>query len=139
MVSSDSSVSVQFFDRQDSTNPHHGAVLSGADMISSLFKEERTKSPHFCELIGANGYKLLLGVSASLGCAQYSAADGSPPYLMAIGDKDIIEEGYVEFAIADTDTPVPRRFCLPIGTIEQVARDFVANGTRSSTVDWEEI
>ncbi len=73
-------MNTQFFDRQDPRNPHNGAKLHDAAEFIKCLAEAKGRPPFFCELIGDNGYKLLLGVGEAVGCAQYSASDGSPPH-----------------------------------------------------------
>ncbi len=46
---------------------------------------------------------------------------------------------YMEFLTANTDTPVPLKFCLPMDRIRQIAGDFIATGQKSERSAWEEI
>lgn len=62
-----------------------------------------------------------------------------PPYLMAVGSDAADDGGFVEFLAGGTATPVPRRFCLPIGRVERIASDFLTHGGKSDTVSWEEV
>jgi hypothetical protein len=127
-----------FFDRQDSRNAHNGVVVADVDTLWTwLFEEAR---PAFlCELICDNGFKLLIGVSPSLGCSQYSAVDGSPPYLMALGPDDPNGEEYMEFLTGNTDTPIPLKYCMPMSQIKQIVADFLATGEKSHRFSWEEV
>ena len=129
----------QFFDRQDPHNPHNEQTITDFATLLSWLAEARGRPPFFCELLGDNGYKLLLGMSDELGCAQYSARDGSPPYMMATAHDAEPDDNYIVFLIADTDTPVPRKFCLPMTSIREVLFDFTTTGNRSTRVAWEEI
>ncbi len=54
---------------------------------------------------------------------------------MDADDKD----AYMEFLTASTDTPVPMRYCLPIGDIKDIAKEFLRSGKRSTLFEWEEI
>lgn len=130
---------VRFFDRQDSRNQHNGMVVQDSAYLLARLDEARGKPPFFCELVGDAGHKLLLGISDTLGCAQYSASDGSPPYLMAADVENTEAEGYMEFLIGNTDTPVPLKFCLPMVRIKQIACDFIATGAQSPSATWEAI
>ena len=52
----------------------------------ALLDELRTMRPPFmCQFVGENGFNLTVGIDHDFGCVQYSANDGSPPYLMATG------------------------------------------------------
>jgi hypothetical protein len=127
-----------FFDRQDSRNAHNGVAVTDVDTLWTwLFEEARP--PFLCELISDNGFKLLIGVSPSLGCSQYSAVDGSPPYLMALGPDDPNGEGYMEFLTGNTDTPIPLKYCMPMSQIKQIVADFLATGEKSHRFSWEEV
>jgi hypothetical protein len=127
-----------FFDRQDSRNPHNGGAVTDVDELWEWLFEE-TRPAFLCELILDNGFKLLIGVSPSLGCSQYSAADGSPPYLMAVGPDKSGSEEYMEFLTGDTDTPIPMKYCMPMAQIKQIAADFLSVGEPSRRFSWEEV
>lgn len=130
----------QFFDRQDRNNPDNGMIITDPQLICAVIDNMRSKSPFFCELVGENGFSLLLGISDTLGCAQHSASDGSPPYLMATcGETDTDNDEFMEFLTGNTDTPVPMKFCLPMEAIKSIASDFIESGERSVSVSWEEI
>jgi len=127
------------FDRQNDSNPRSGCLVASAATIQELFAEARGRDPFFLELVSDTGYNLLIGIGAEVGCAQFSATDGSPPYFMAVSGSPPIEDDYMDFLIADTPTPVARRFCLPLAKVEVIAADFVDSGQRSQIVEWEEI
>jgi hypothetical protein len=129
----------QFFDRQDTINPLNGTEIRDATELRHLLNSLRHKNPFFAELIGENGFKLLLGIGAAEGCIQFSAADDSAPYLMAVA-KDITDtEGEAEFLIENTASPVPKRYCLSYDTLIEVAAHFVNSGDRSPHVAWEAV
>jgi hypothetical protein len=130
---------VEFFDRQERSNPLNAVKIDNAEQLLSVLGGLRNRAPFFCELVGQNGFNLLLGMSESRGCAQYSAADGSPPYLMAVSNEAGYNDEFMEFLTANTSTPVPTRYCLPMERIKKIAAEFVESGERSTIVDWEEI
>jgi hypothetical protein len=132
-------VKVQFFDRQDEGNPISGVTVPDPGELRFLLDRMRNRPPFFAELVGENGFKLLIGIGASEGCAQYSATDGSPPYMMARATTPCPVEGEAEFLIGGTASPVPRRYCLPWETLVQVASHFVTFGERFPGVAWEEV
>ena len=94
--------------------------------------------PFFAELYGDNGYKLLIGIGGTIGCAQYSRADGDLEYLVAVAPNPIAEKRYVEFLICNTPTPISIRYILPFEKVKEIARYFLETGARSATVSWEE-
>ncbi|MEE8450907.1 MAG: Imm1 family immunity protein [Thermoguttaceae bacterium] len=130
---------ISFFDRQDESNPNHGVPVQDSTWLMVRIDELRKRDPSFCELEAQNGYKLLLGIGQDRGCAQYSALDGSPPYLMATDVSVDDDEDCMEFLTANTDTPVPTRYCLPVEQIKEIAREFVGTGERSEEFIWEEV
>lgn len=132
-------MNIRFYDRQDSSSPLSGAVFETAAEVRDALERVRGRAPFFAELIGDNGYKLLLGLSADMCCVQFSAVDGSPPYLMAVAPDAEAVEGEVEFLIANTMSPVPRRYCLTRAAIVDIAAEFARTGQRKADVPWEEI
>lgn len=132
-------MTARFLDRQDSSNPRHGKVIDDCESLEAAIDALRERPASFCELEAHDGSRLLLGIGQSLGCAQFSAADGSPPYLMAVDDNAAAADDYMEFLIGNTDTPVQMRYCVPIDQIKEIAREFVATGKRSSRFQWEDI
>jgi hypothetical protein len=129
---------VQFFDRQDPANRSHAMRTTAAEVLT-LIESLRDRPPFFCELVGNNGYNLLVGIGDDVGCAQFSRADGNPPYLIARGAAAKKKQGFVEFFAANTPTPVPARYCLPLEAVAKIAAYFVEWGLRSPSVDWDEI
>jgi hypothetical protein len=130
---------VEFFDRQDRANSLNGVkILTGAE-LSDIVDHLSHRPPFFCELIGANGCKLLIGIAKAVGCVQYSTSDGSPPYLMALSDRALDNHTFVEFLIGNTPTPVPARYCVPFDTVKRVAAWFVETGLRDSRICWEPV
>jgi hypothetical protein len=132
-------MTVEFFDRQDKSSPFNGTKIATGAELSKVIDDLRSRSPFFCELLGANGYKLLLGVGKDGGCIQYSASDGSPPYLMVTTASETAEDDYFEFLIGNVPTPVPRRYCVSFDLMKKIAISFVQTGLRDSSVCWEEI
>lgn len=129
----------EFFDRQDEANPLNGTdVTSGVELLR-IIDRLGNRSPFFCELVCENGYKLLVGIGRSVGCAQYSSSDGKPPYLMATSKSEFNTDDCVEFLMDHTLTPVPRHYCVSMESVRQIAQYFVETGSRSPSVSWEEI
>jgi hypothetical protein len=132
-------VKVKFLDHQDRGNPLNGTEIVSRDALSRVLDGLRGREPFFCEIVGENGFKLLLGVGADYSCAQHSPSDGSTPYLMAVADPDESVDEFQEFLTANTLTPVPKRYCLSFDRMKEIALHFLEYGDRVSGVTWEEI
>jgi hypothetical protein len=132
-------VITRFFDRQNTANPLNGTTICDSTELRRLLDSVSDRPPFFAELIGENGFKLLLGIGSAGGCAQFSAADGSAPYLMAVAEDGPKMEGEIKFLIGDTASPVPKRYLLPYLALVDVAAGFVSSGERCPHVAWEEV
>jgi hypothetical protein len=132
-------MNVKIFDRNDASNPLNGSIIRDSTRLVEILQGMKDRKPFFCELVGENGYNLLVGVATTYGCAQYSRDDGEPPYLMAVLNNAVADEGYKEFLFANTLTPVPARCCMPLGRIVEIAAFFQETGRASPVVLWEEI
>ena len=130
---------VEFFDRQDDLSPHNGKRITTAKELLKIFESSRNRKPFFCELVGENGYNLLVGVGREVGCVQYSSSNGDPPYLMVTSTGISEDSGDVKFLIGGTPTPVPKRYCVPFETVKKVVTCFIESGTQSHSVRWDEI
>ena len=129
----------QFFDRQDPHNPMNGRTVSNSAELQSALVLQRDRLPFFAELIGENGFKLLLGLGRNDSCVQFSATDGSSSYLMAIASGTGDRVGEKAFLINGELTAVPMRYCLPFETVVDIADEFVRTGHRKAGLSWEEI
>src|SRR5579872_5710340 len=114
-----------FYDRQDLRNPANGTRINSDQQICALFENLKSRSPFFCELVGGNGYNLLVGIGGNIGCAQYGRADGKPPYLMATQPELKSKTGLKTFLTGDTATPIPERYCLDFGIIRNIVLYFL--------------
>jgi hypothetical protein len=128
-----------FQDLQLPDNPLNGRQLDSAASMAEIYQSLRTRKPFLFELRGENGFMLTIGFAGDTGSAQHSPCDGSPPYLMAISDEIVKEGDCVAFLAGNTPTPIPRRFCLPISTVEQIICEFIESGEKFKKVTWEEI
>jgi hypothetical protein len=131
----------QFFDRLDTASPLNGVTLEHSVALRTLVHNLQRREPFFAELIGQNGCKLLLGIGPTHGCVQFGSVDGEPPYLMAVeidpGHEGVDQE-CLHFLIGNTATPVPRRYCLLMHKVVEIAV-FLEERERSSDVEWEDI
>lgn len=133
-------MNVEFHDREDQDNPRNGESFSSVEELLAFMDELRSKPPFFCELIGSDAHNLMVGISSDVGCVQYSASDGTLPYLMAVNPTPEASNGdYVEFLTGGTFTPVERRYCVPFDTVREIVAEFVRNGRCNTSVQWEEI
>jgi hypothetical protein len=136
-------MTVTFFDRQDESNPNNAKQIDNSDQLLKLLTSLRNRAPFFVELLGENGYALLVGIGPVTGRIQYSPGNGTLPYLMAVGDSAIQnpstkDQDYVEFLTSDAPTPVSKRYCLPFDVVQQGAAYFLETGNRIPTLMWEE-
>jgi hypothetical protein len=130
---------VKYFDKQDRSNPLNASLIQDEAALLQTLDASQGRPPFFCELVGENGFKVLIGLGKSTGSVQHSSIDGKPPYLMAVAEgMDPINE-CTEYLIGNTPTPVPSRYCLPIETVREIALHFQRTGGRSTAVSWEEI
>ena len=132
-------MNVQFFDREDTSSRANGEILADAESLSKLIESLRVREPFLCELLGENGYNLLIGIGGDIGCAQYSASNGSPPYLMATMCQQPGDRACAKFLAGGTLTPIQSRFCLPFDAVKRIAATFLETGFRSGECRWEEI
>jgi hypothetical protein len=130
---------VKFFDMDDSSNPLNGTTIEESGRLLQILRGMQGREPFFCELEGDNGYRLDVGLAATLGCAQYSRSDGEPPYLTPVDSNATAEDGYREFFCQGTPTEVPARHCLPLDVIMGIAAFFLETGKPNPAVSWEEI
>lgn len=129
---------VEFFDRQDASNPINGSRFDGTEPLLRVLDAQQDRDPFFAEIVGANGCNLLVGLGGAAGCVQHSPSSGDLPYLMAVNPESN-SQGSVAFLMGGTATPVPARFCLPYLKVREIVAEFAETGERSSSVAWEEI
>jgi Immunity protein Imm1 len=130
---------VRIYDCQDEASSVNGLAVTSDDQLLQVLDGLRAREPFFAELVGENGYELLIGIGGAVGCAQFSRSDGEPPYLMAVAPDPVPEHKQVEFLCGNTPTPVPSRYILPFDKIKDIASQFRRSGRCSTDVSWEEI
>lgn len=131
-------MNVTFHDIENSANALNGTIIQDSVGLSQILAGLRNRRPFFFELSGENGFKLTIGVG-ELGCAQYSPADGSPPYLIALAPNSESAEGYSEFFAGGTPTPVLNRYCMPFESVRDIAGFFLRTGGAHPAFTWEEL
>jgi hypothetical protein len=131
-------MNVTFFDIEDKANHLNGTIIRDGDRLSQVLEGVRMRAPFFCELIGENGYELLIGVGPE-GCVQFGQRDGNSAYLVAVSPDQVAKGGQIEFLCNGLPTPVPRRYCMPFDSIREIAGYFLDTGRMHPTFAWEEI
>lgn len=130
---------VRYLSHQDKFDPMNGQMIEHRDKLSELLHRRRNLRPFIAWLTGANGFQITFGISTDRCCAQFSRADGSPPYLMAVSPHPLMKRGYVEFLAANTPTPFAARYIITFDELKEVALHFMETGERSDTVFWREL
>jgi hypothetical protein len=118
---------ILYVNGDDKSDPLNGSVMTSADKLVQLLDERRNTDPLHADLVGDNGFELMIEIAGDITSAQYSRSDGVPPYLMAISPHPPpVKAGYVEFLSGGTPT------------LKQVACHFLDTGERSDAVSWLE-
>jgi hypothetical protein len=112
-------------------------IKNGIEM-DEVLQKLRNREPFFFELVGENGYQLLVGLG-KVGCAQYSRDDGSGLFQVAIAPSAQNIEGYVEFLAGDTPTPISKRYCMPWQQVKQIVFYFLEMGACTPEFSWKVI
>lgn len=115
-----------------------GFVIDSIAGLTRLIDMGKNRIPFMCELEGEVN-KLTVGIGNELGCVQHSARNGSPPYLMALSQNPVDDEAFCEFVVANTPTPVRRKFCLPMMEVQSIVSEFFDTGGQSTRWKWDEI
>ena len=137
-------MNITFEDMACEDNPRNGQILRDASQVLAALNElKHAEPPVLCELLGANGYSLTVGVDNEFGCVQYSANDDST-CLMALSQSDDLSD--MEYMVGGTPTPIDGRYRLPMHVVEEIITTFVtsgqrsdrSDGTRFSNVEWRQ-
>lgn len=128
---------VKFIDLEDENSPARNQLFEDADSLLAQVESANKREPFFCQLEADNGYKLLLGLGPTEGCAQYSKSSDSPPYLMALGNNNTNTDQ--SFLISGSATPVKSKYLLSIANVKEIADCFLESGKTTDIVQWEEI
>jgi hypothetical protein len=131
-------MNVTFFDIEDSANDLNGTVIRNADELFRILDALRDRPPFVCELVGDNGFELVVGMGPN-GCAQYGHARGLPPYLVALAPGREQDDGETEFLAGGTPSPIANRYCMPFDSVREIAGYFLETGGRHPAFSWEEI
>lgn len=132
---------VTIFDREGNGSDLDGVVIRDTDQLFQLLDRFASRAPFVCELVGENGYDLLVGIGAR-GFAQYSRTDGSPPYLVAVAPSEAGREesaDEIEFVMGGTATPIPIHNCMPFHHVREIGRHFLETGHVHPGFTWEEV
>jgi Immunity protein Imm1 len=145
-------MTLEFLDLQDTSNPLNASRIESAKELVEALDHLRARDAFVFELEGDKGFKLTIGLGGGVSFVQHSLSNGDPPYLLAVAPDekktgaenrprqtgDDLED-VVEFLCGDTPTPVPIRYYLPYEVMREIAICFLATGSRSEAVSWEEI
>ena len=132
-------MTVSFFDGQDPSNPMNGTRINNKIELDETLETLRNREPFFFELVGENGYKLLVGFGKAIGCVQHSRTDGDSLYLVAVAPGAGETSDYFEFLAGGTPTPISKRYCMPWEQVRQIVAYFLETGDRSPDIAWDKI
>ena len=116
----------------------NGSKIKNRIELEEVLEKLRNRDPFFFELVGENGYQLLVGLG-ELGCAQYRRDDGAGLYQVAVAPAAHDVDGYLEFLAGGTSTPVSKRYCMPLEQVKQIIFYFLETGGCSPDFSWEVI
>jgi hypothetical protein len=129
-----------FRDLQWKDNPANSKVIESPESALQLLDSLLDRPPSLCTLSSEDAKaEILVGVGDPLGCVQFSASDGAPPYLMPRADSVLSGNDYVTFLAGGTPTEIPRRYCLPWPQVREIVDYFIKHGSRKPDLIWEEI
>ena len=128
-----------FQDLEDDNNEKNGTRVSNERDFKLLLQSFGDRQPFSFWLSADNGITLTIGWSATIGCVQYAASDGQPPYWVTVGDSSADANEHVNFLAGGTQTPIPKRSCMPLERVVEVVRYFLETGERWPEVEWEEV
>lgn len=130
---------IRYVNEDDKSDPLSGSIMIDAANLIQLRDERRNGAPFNADLIGDNGFELMIEIAGDLVCVQYIRSDGEPPYLMAVSPRPLtVEAGYVEFLSGGTPTPVAACYIISFDELKQIACHFLNTGGRSDAVSWHE-
>lgn len=129
---------IVFSDLQESSNSLNGMRLESRLELEEVLEKLRNRDPFFFELVGENGYQLLVGLG-EVGCAQYGRHDGAGLYQVALAPAAQDVDGYFGFLAGGTSTPVSKRYCMPLEQVRQIILYFLETGACSPEFSWEVI
>jgi hypothetical protein len=127
-------MSLTFIDRGRA--PPTETLVQDEAHLTALLNDVGARGASFVELVADKGDKLLIGVSPTMGCVQYSCTSDEPPYMMAVSSD---AEGFFDFQLESSLTTIPMRYCLPMARVGEIAATFLRTGERSPQERWEEI
>lgn len=132
-------MSVRYMNEQDERDPMNRTIIAGSERLSELLDERRSNVPFIAELLGDNGFQLMIGIGSAVSFAQYCRANGELPYLAAVPPQPRVKSRYVGFLMNNTLTPIPGRFILTFDEMKQIALHFLETGERSEVFSWVSI
>lgn len=132
-------MNVTYENGQDERDPLDGCLIGSSGELGSLLEDARTKPPFFARFTCDNGFELLVGIGADVGCVQSSRSYGESSNLMAVSRNPSMKRGYVEFLTGNTPTPVAARYIISFDELKEVILYFLQTGERSDAVVWQKL
>jgi hypothetical protein len=131
-------MNITFFDQEDQASVLNGIVISDHSRLFQILSNMQDRPPFICELVGENGYCLLVGIG-NVGWVQHSRCDGKLPYLVAVARKGEQGAVYHEFLCGGTPTPIHARYCMPFDEVMEIVSYFQETGEAYPGISWQEI
>lgn len=108
-----------------------------ASALIDFLRQCKTEEFASAELLGENGFRLVIGIDGDLAFAEYSSQDDEPPYLIALSPTVVVDGMHI-FLVTNEGTEIHGRHCLAFPVFEEVVRHFIETGERTATVEWED-
>jgi hypothetical protein len=133
-------MNTRFHDLENEHNVRNGELFNDRHSVMALLDELRKIEPPFmCQLVGDNGFNLIVGIDRDFGCVQHGANDGMPPFMMAVSRNPAAHPPEMDFLVGGTATPIAGRYLVPFDTVTEIVAEFVNSGEKSNVVSWEEL
>lgn len=121
----------------------HPVTVATADDVDALIDRVRAESPAHAPILmevhiagDPYGQGLDVGIGEDRGALRYSGRDW-PEGVYSIGDGPADAEPSQYFYM-DTDTEFPPNADIPLATVRQAVREFLAtDGARPTCVEWQ--
>lgn len=112
-------------------------TFDNASVLIDFLRQCKSAEFASAELLGENGFRLVISIDGELAFAEYSSQDSEPPYLIAVSPT-VVVEGFHMFLVTNEGTEICGRHCLAFPVFEEVVRHFIETGERTAIVEWED-
>ncbi len=107
------------------------------DCLLSVAAKCRPALPIIAQVY-VHGFEVGLGLGLPESFVHVERESGQPPYIITVGAPEA--EGVVAFYLhGQHHTEIPRRNLISTPEALRVVRDFFERGSRSTSVEWEEV